>query len=175
MERLVEQTAAEEEQVPDLDSAGVGSRAERDLDRGRAEGDACVDRAASTDHRAGGQAQVRDEDVIACRAVERAGQGRAAPGQAAGPYDQDLGAGSIGADDRHVEPDAIREAAARVLGLDVDGVGAGAAACVDAVRVEDEGVAGVTDGGKVSAPPDSGGEVDIVSANAQVVQRRARR
>lgn len=46
VERLVGQTAAEEEQLPDLDSSGVGSRAGRDLDRGRGEGNALVDRAA---------------------------------------------------------------------------------------------------------------------------------
>ena len=65
VERLVDETAAEEEQVPDLDSAAVGNRAGRDLDRGRAEGNALVDRAARANHRAGGQALVCDKDVVA--------------------------------------------------------------------------------------------------------------
>ena len=97
LERLVGQSAAEEEQLPDLDSAGVGSQSARDLYRCRAEGNARIDRAAGADHRAGGQAQVRDEYVVAGRAVERAGEAGAAPGEAGGPDDQDLGAGSIGA------------------------------------------------------------------------------
>ena len=72
-----------------------------------------------------------------------------------------------------MERDPVRQAAARVLGLDVDGVGGRAAARVDTRWVVDEAVAGVTYCGEVSARPDSGGEVDIVSAHAQMVQRRA--
>lgn len=175
MEILVDQTAAEEEQVPDLDSAGVGNRTWCDLDRGGSEGNALVGRAASTDHRAGGEAHVGHDDVVAGRTVERAGQAGAARGQAGGHDDQDPGAGCIGADDCQVEGDPIREAAAGVLGLDVDGLCGGAAARIDARRVEDQAVAGVTDSGEVSARPNSGAEVDIVSADAQVGQRRARR
>ena len=105
VEGLVGQTASEAEQLPDLQSAGVKSRAGRDLDRGRAEGNALVDRAASAHHRARGQALVCNEDVVVSRAVERAGQGGAAPGQAGVADDQDLGAGSIGAHGRQVERD----------------------------------------------------------------------
>jgi len=65
VERLVDETAAEEEQIPDLDSAAVGNRAGRDLNRGRAERNALVDRAARANHRAGGQALVCDKDVVA--------------------------------------------------------------------------------------------------------------
>jgi len=130
VERLVGQRAAEEEQLPHLDSAGVGSRPGRDLDRGWAEGNASIDRAASADHRAGGQGLVGDEDVVAGRAVERAGQGGAANGQASFCDDQNLSADSTGADDRKVERDPIGEAAARVLGFDVHGVGGRAAAGV---------------------------------------------
>ena len=46
VERLIDETAAEEEQIPNLDSAAVGNRAGRDLDRGRGEGNALIDRVA---------------------------------------------------------------------------------------------------------------------------------
>ena len=88
VEILIDETAAEEEQIADLDSAGVGSRAGRDLDRSRGEGNALIDRAASADHRAGSQALVSVKDVVAGRAVERTGQGRAALRQPRVPDDR---------------------------------------------------------------------------------------
>src|SRR5579872_71065 len=175
VEILVDESAAEEQQLPDLDYLGLGSGAGRDLDCGRGEGNARVGRAASADHRTVGQALVRHEDVGAQRSPERTGQGGAAFGKAVGHDDQLLGAYSIGTDNCQVEWDAICEAATRVLGLDVDGGGRGSAARVYTRRVEDEGVGGVADGGKVSARRDSGGEVDTVLADAQVIQRRTRR
>jgi len=158
-----------------LDSAGVACRAGRDLDRSWGEGNAFVGGTASADDRATGQGQVRDEDIVAGRAVVQAGQRGAALGQATGHANQDLSVESIGADDCQVERNPIGEAAARVLGFDVHGVSGRAAARVDAIRVEHEGVAGITDGGEVSATPDCCGEGDIVSASAQVGQGRARR
>ena len=175
VERQVSQSAAEEEQLPDLDTARVGSQARRDLDRARSVRNARIDRTASTDQRAGAEVKVRDEEVIADRAVERASHGGAPPGQTGLLDDQYLGAGSIGADDRQMERDSIRQAAAGVLGLDIHGVGGGAGARVDARWVVDEGVGWIPDAGEVSTRPDRGGEVDIVSADAEVGKRCARR
>src|SRR5215469_12932861 len=64
VEILIDQTAAEEEQLPDLDSAGVGSRAGRNLNRSRRKGNGLVGRAASTDDRAAVQINARVEHVV---------------------------------------------------------------------------------------------------------------
>jgi hypothetical protein len=153
VEILVGQTAAEAEQRPYLDSAGVRGRTGRDLDRGRTEGNALVDRAASADHGAGGQAQVRGENVVAGRAVEELVNPDPRLGKPVAMTTRILALTALGQTTARWNGIPSVSPLPGFLGFDVDGAAGGAAARIDARRVEDEGVCGVTDSGEVSAPP----------------------
>src|SRR6266496_4344712 len=117
VEGLVDQTAAEEEQRPDLNAARGGCGSAGALNGRGVEGHGRVAGAAGGDDGTGVDDDLGHEHVVAGRGLEAAGQAGAARDQPARPHDRDIHLYGGGAERGQVEGDPVAEPAARVLRL----------------------------------------------------------